>query len=237
MTTPAERWRCTVCRSQCTRMGARRASTAAFRLLCVSCFLTLACALQGRGTAWCVWDASVVLALFLASPAFDTQLRRLTATTQSLRCVELGSGTGLGGLALAARLREADSVEVVLTDLPEALPALQRNVDANPALTGLIAVAQCDWLSPPAGLTGEIVVATDCVWLADLVVPFVNTLAQTLRPDGVALLVHQTRSVAVDGRLWAELSKRGFTVTREPQPPGAECAAASVYILRRQAHE
>ena len=193
--------------------------------------------LQGRGTAWCVWDASVVLALFLATPAFDTELRRLTATTQPLRCVELGSGTGLGGLALAARLREVDSVQVMLTDLPEALPALQRNVDANPTLRDLITVAPCDGLSPPAGLTGDLVVATDCVWLADLVSPFVHTLAQTLPPDGVALLVHQTRSVAVDDRLWAELSKACFTATREPQPPGAECAAASVYILRRQAHK
>ena len=189
--------------------------------------------LQGRGTAWCVWDASVVLALYLALPGFDTELRRLTASTRSLRCVELGSGTGLGGLALAARLREVDGVEVRLTDLPEALPALQRNVDANPALRGCITVTPCDWLSPPAGLAGDVVVATDCVWLADLVAPFVHTLAHTLQPHGVALLVHQTRSVAVDDCLWAELSKAGITAAREPQPPGAECSSASVYILRR----
>jgi SAM-dependent methyltransferase len=206
-----------------------------------STLLTLPRALQGRGTAWCVWDASVVLALFLASPAFDSLLSSLTATkqkqTQSLRCVELGSGTGLGGLALAARLRETASVEVVLTDLPEALPALQRNVDANPMLRGLITVAPCDWLTPPAGLTGDVVVAADCVWLSDLVTPFVNTLAQTLRHDGIALLVHQTRSVSVDDRLWAGLAKAGFTVDRQPQPPGAESAAACVYILRQQARE
>lgn len=79
--------------------------------------------LQGRGTGWSVWDGAVAaakhleqLALAGSLPAFDPP-----------SILELGSGTGLAGLAAAV----ATGLPAVLTDLPEVLPALQRNAEAN----------------------------------------------------------------------------------------------------------
>lgn len=79
--------------------------------------------LQGRGTGWSVWDGAVAaakhleqLALAGSLPAFDPP-----------SILELGSGTGLAGLAAAV----ATGLPAVLTDLPEVLPALRRNVEAN----------------------------------------------------------------------------------------------------------
>jgi Lysine methyltransferase len=185
---------------------------------------------QGRGTAWAVWDAATVLALWLSTPEFDALLSELPPQPHVL---ELGAGTGLAGLAVAARLRESPGLRVTLTDLLEALPALQRNVDLNPALKDLVSVAACDWFdSHGREMQADVVLLTDCAWLLHLVAPLVATLDAVCK-CGIAILVHQTRSRAVDDFLWAELSRHGFSWVVQAQPPGAESSTAHVYILRR----
>ncbi|KAF8474214.1 putative methyltransferase-domain-containing protein, partial [Kalaharituber pfeilii] len=66
------------------------------------------------------------------------------------RALELGSGTGLAGIACAAVM----AAKVTLTDLPEIVPNLQRNVDINsPRLnmmgSGSMDVQVLDWTDPP----------------------------------------------------------------------------------------
>ena len=65
-----------------------------------------------------------------------------------LRVLELGAGTGLVGIA-AACVWEAD---VTLTDLPEIVPNLKRNVEMNGELVerygGRTATAVLDWADP-----------------------------------------------------------------------------------------
>lgn len=63
---------------------------------------------------------------------------------EGARALELGSGTGLVGLAAAGTLPGVSSV--LLTDLPEIVPNLQRNVDRNRAALGsTVDVAVLDW--------------------------------------------------------------------------------------------
>ncbi len=209
---------------------------------------------QGRGTAWAVWDAAVVCALWLDTPQARRALieaglpcdaltdasgvasdaaaappHRSGAT--ELHVVELGAGTGLAGLAAAAALPGS---LVTLTDLPDALPALARNVAANSALKDRVRVVPYDWTQPCPVQRADVVVAADCVWLRDLVAPFVAALdAACAAPRGVVLLVHQTRSSAVDEALWATLAAVRFAVAQQPQPATASCAQARVYILTR----
>lgn len=97
--------------------------------------------MQGRGTAWAVWDGAPAAAKYLEAAAAELLARH------AFRCIlELGSGTGLAGLAAAAALQ----LPTTLTDLPEALPALQLNIAANPGLAQLVAAAQLDWRDPGA---------------------------------------------------------------------------------------
>lgn len=64
------------------------------------------------------------------------------------RILELGSGTGLVGLSAAGMW----DVPVLLTDLPEIMPNLQRNVDANRAiLKSRVDVAVLDWRDDAGG--------------------------------------------------------------------------------------
>eukprot|EP00965_Chrysotila_dentata_P247885 6208020-Pleurochrysis_carterae.AAC.3 len=77
-------------------------------------------------------------------PPGHAELRRVV---QSARILELGSGTGLAGLACAA----AGAAEVLMTDLPARLPLLKRNVQANRWVSSLggcaVKVAELDWNS------------------------------------------------------------------------------------------
>ena len=67
---------------------------------------------------------------------------------------ELGSGTGVCGLAAAA----LGAPRVVLTDLDAYLPLLRRNVDRNRRLfpsTSRVSVAAFHWGDSPEGLKAE----------------------------------------------------------------------------------
>lgn len=191
---------------------------------------------QGRGTAWSVWDGAVAAAkhleaLVLAQPDW------VTATLPSPSLVELGSGTGLAGLAAAAALR----LPVTLTDLPEALPALQANIDANPALAPLTTVAPCDWTSPNlSAIQGHgLVIAADCVWVEDLVAPLVATLEAATQPtrEGAAPLVlfsYQSRSARVDDLLF-KLLENTFKIERAEVLPGEpDRGKIDIYWLKRR---
>jgi len=182
---------------------------------------------RGRGTAWCVWDAAVVVALWLDSAEGRAALEA-SGLPRSPRVVELGCGTGLAGLAAAAALPGA---EVTLTDLPEALTALRGNLELNPLLQ--VNICELDWTQQPCSRTADLVLAADCVWLSHLVAPFVASLSALCGPRGLALLAHQSRSATVDDALWAALASQGFQAAAQPQPRLALCSQARVFLLTK----
>jgi len=76
----------------------------------------------GKG-GWC-WDAAFCLGEYLLQNSTTWKVPGKSAT----RIVELGTGTGLCGLMVA---KAVAGVHVHLTDLPELMPLLQRNVGRN----------------------------------------------------------------------------------------------------------
>lgn len=80
---------------------------------------------DGSCTASTVWDAGIVL----ATHVFE-RFRRSGDRGVGSRCLDLGSGTGIVGLAAAA---SGGFTHVVLTDLPSVVPLLERNVERNRA--------------------------------------------------------------------------------------------------------
>eukprot|EP01052_Picozoa_sp_SAG31_P056078 SAG31_NODE_15849_length_735_cov_1.180818_1_plen_134_part_01 len=85
-----------------------------------------------------VWDAGIVLLRFLATKP----IAALLATHP--RVVELGSGTGVVGIAAAAL-----GGDVTMTDLPELLPLLRHNkainADVVASAKGSLSVAELSW--------------------------------------------------------------------------------------------
>ncbi|EGP88441.1 uncharacterized protein MYCGRDRAFT_70980 [Zymoseptoria tritici IPO323] len=91
------------------------------------------------------WASSYLLAKRMAILR-DT----LPSLSDTVPMLELGAGTGLVGLATAVILQR----HVVLTDLPEIVPNLQRNATANTAVLDMhgasVDAAVLDWTDPGA---------------------------------------------------------------------------------------
>mmetsp|Transcript_1649 Transcript_1649/g.4750 ORF Transcript_1649/g.4750 Transcript_1649/m.4750 type:complete len:172 (+) Transcript_1649:449-964(+) len=157
------------------------------------------------------------------------------------QCVlELGSGTGLAGIAAAMALR----VPTVLTDLPEVLPSISRNASLNKDMSSLITVHPLDWHDAAAGSPGKdtfpggpfgLVIAADCVWLERLVAPFVAALRAVATDAGtMVILSYQSRSSRVDDLLFGLLDKsfhRAALPLLEGEP---DRGVIELYGLRRK---
>ncbi|RPB04425.1 hypothetical protein L873DRAFT_1666840 [Choiromyces venosus 120613-1] len=85
-----------------------------------------------------------------------------TFSPATAKALELGAGTGLVGLAAAAIFK----IPVLLTDLPDIVPNLQHNADANSASGAAVSVAVMDWRDrvdevAPEGEKYDLVLAAD----------------------------------------------------------------------------
>jgi predicted nicotinamide N-methyase len=88
------------------------------------------------GTSSMAWPAGLHLATFISSPQFDEHID-IGPSTKTI--VELGSGSGLCGLAFAVtassklskRKTDAKKLNIVLTDVPKAMDLLKFNIKAN----------------------------------------------------------------------------------------------------------
>jgi predicted nicotinamide N-methyase len=148
-------------------------------------------------TASRVWPASAELALHVAD------------VVRGKKVVELGAGAGLAGLASAV----LGAARVVLTDLPENLPLLQRNAARN----GLdVAVAAFDWMDPNLGEQFDVVLAADCVFWPELFEPLLNAIEAVAAPDAVVLVAVTHRLGRTDAFL-EKLRRRGWTASPRPR--------------------
>uniref|UniRef100_A0A7S0L401 Calmodulin-lysine N-methyltransferase n=1 Tax=Coccolithus braarudii TaxID=221442 RepID=A0A7S0L401_9EUKA len=166
-------------------------------------------------TAWLVWEGSWAVVQLLREQ--ESWLSQLVVGKHVL---ELGSGTGLLGLALAAA-----GGHVVMTDVGSMVGAvLQPNVEANAesdtavgALrwasvgcmrsvgAGSAAAQTLDWWQPlerqlfPIDVRQcDVIIAAECAWLQELVDPFVDTMVALLSAPQhpLAVLAFRERATA-----------------------------------------
>ncbi len=106
--------------------------------------------LTGDNLGLKTWASSYMLAKRIETIAAKHKLKEPELDSDPpLKVLELGSGTGLVGLAAAALWR----CPVVLTDLPEIVPNLRRNAQLNRKVIhqrgGCVTVETLDWDQPP----------------------------------------------------------------------------------------
>ena len=154
------------------------------------------------------WASSFMLARKLA----------MLRLTPGMKALELGSGTGLVGIACAAVL----GAKVTLTDLPEIVPNLQYNVDKSSHLSraGLMQVKVLDWTCPPVPESEEekfpLVLAADALYSSahpELVLGMLELYLK--KEDGARVLVEfplKERFEDERERFWNGMKSRGFVL-------------------------
>ncbi|XP_035264421.1 protein N-lysine methyltransferase METTL21A isoform X2 [Anguilla anguilla] len=131
------------------------------------------------GVAAVVWDAAVVLCMYM-------ELGQIELAGKTV--IELGAGTGLAGI-VAALL----GARVTITDREPALELLRANVHDNvpPEQQGAVAVSELTWGEGleryPAG-GYDVVLGADIVYLEETFPALLRTL-EHLSSDGTAVLL------------------------------------------------
>lgn len=172
----------------------------------------------GPYSSGAVWEGAE-----LAADLFweRTQLRGVSV-------LELGSGTGVGGIAAACA-----GAQVVLTDLQDALPLIRENVELNDACINrgggrVCRVLEIDLHSPDAGvetmrsegLTANVVLLADVTYHAELVDAAVRTVRSVVLAAGdtarsvEVLVVHRPRGKVSDESLVEAFRQGGFRMLR-----------------------
>lgn len=134
-------------------------------------------------------------ALFFAQ-AFPSFKRSLF---QNRRVMELGSGTGFGGIALFVLSQQAKCTpkELVLTDAdPTALDLCRWNCDINTKCDDRITVRCLDWSDGEFSSGGmfDTIIGTDVVYDVSVVIPLLSTVSACLSIDGMFMLSHIPRA-------------------------------------------
>jgi hypothetical protein len=148
------------------------------------------CSYMGVGIGGVEWPAACMFCQVIAHNEFYKRL----FTGKSI--LELGAGTGLGGIAVEKLCGSENSpTEIVITDLEQYLDHLRRNIAMNS--TRLCSVWPLDWLnidvfiksrSQSAGHTFDIILALECVYREDLYQPLIDTILRTSTKDTLIFL-------------------------------------------------
>ena len=180
------------------------------------------------GTGSTVWRGGDVLARALAQ---DPSLRALV---EGKRVLELGSGTGVAGLACAALGARA----VRLTDLPERLDLLRRNATRNRGHT-----VGCDVAARPlawgdrfgalalAADGVDVVVAADVCYRADAVAPLAASIACLMERAALGIVACERHEPVAYAALKATLAATLDVATHASSGDGR----VEILLLRRRA--
>ena len=183
-----------------------------------------------------LWEVSIIVARLLDCGALDGSGLR------DRKVLELGAGCAVAGLAYAVR-----GARVTFTDLPALADHVRANVERNLGPPGfprsdiypaagehrVVAYDWCDGL-PKAieGETFDVVLATDCVYHAHLVEPFLDALdACAPTPRTTVVLAFERRDEAVLARFERGL-KRQFKCSSLLSPAKLRAAIGDDLALR-----
>uniref|UniRef100_A0ACD5UZH3 Uncharacterized protein n=1 Tax=Avena sativa TaxID=4498 RepID=A0ACD5UZH3_AVESA len=181
------------------------------------------------GLTFQLWPSATTLLRFL--PACPHVLPRAPSPHCPLSILELGSGTGAAGLALAAAL----PAHTFLSDLPTALPNLLHNASLNAHLLdsrgGSVSVVSLPWgdaaameavLPPAPAARFDLVVASDVVYYETLVDPLIETLRFFVKGEVVFLMAHMRRWKRTDKKFFGK-ARKIFDIEvlhKDPPPEG-----------------
>ena len=176
----------------------------------------------GNSIALHIWDAAVgILSSLHEGPGTrcKSQDKQLCCWLRSLSrpavVLELGAGCGIVGITLASIF---DSLEVMLTDLPQAMEVMNRNIQAssmasNSTLKSLV-LNWDDELPGELPRNVDLVVVSDCTYNADALPSLVKVLTRLSvnSPDVTILVAMKRRHESED--VFFSLMENSFLLAR-----------------------
>ncbi|KAL6940173.1 hypothetical protein ACO0QE_004068 [Hanseniaspora vineae] len=198
-----------------------------------------------------------ILKDFLVSGGCGDDLKLfLKNNNKTFRVLELGAGTGLAGIAFALKVlhsvtagiitvEEAQRIEILLTDLPEIVPNLQKNVVLN-NLTDIVETAALDWTDHDAFVNehDNTVECFDLILIADPIYsprhPYwvIDTVLKFLRKkpaQGLVALEIPKRDMYEKERqtLWNLIEHHGLAMLEEDLENGVDDFGETQYIYKK----
>ncbi|KAK9066892.1 hypothetical protein SSX86_014216 [Deinandra increscens subsp. villosa] len=203
--------------------------------------------LPSQGLSFQLWPAATTFIKLLDSSnadSFSAAIAKVKIRRRKLRILELGSGTGVVGIAASAIL----GADVTVTDLPHVLPNLAFNADVNASVLaprgGEVHVAALSWGKSEemetVGREYDLIIGSDVVYHDNLYDPLLQTLKYLLLGDDeeggekVFLMAHLKRWKKESG--FFKNAKKYFQVdlVHEDGPSGASRTGVVVYRFARK---
>ncbi|KAI3726489.1 hypothetical protein L1987_66286 [Smallanthus sonchifolius] len=205
--------------------------------------------LPSQGLSFQLWPAATTFVKLLDSyqPSNTDSFSAAVTNVKirpPLRILELGSGTGVVGIAASAIL----GADVTVTDLPHVLPNLVFNADANSSVVaprgGQVHVAALSWGKleemETIGRDYDLIIGSDVVYHDHLYDPLIQTLKYLLLGGGdgngekVFLMAHLRRWKKESG--FFKKAKKHFKVelVHEDGPSDASRTGVVVYRFARK---
>lgn len=201
--------------------------------------------LPSQGLSFQLWPAATTFVKLLDGYQLSNTDPLSAAITSvkscpRLRILELGSGTGVVGIAAAAIL----GADVTVTDLPHVLPNLNFNVEVNSTVlaprAGQVHVAALSWGEKEdmeaVGREYDLIIGSDVVYHDNLYDPLLQTLRFLLLGDGekVFLMAHLRRWKKESG--FFKKAKKYFQVELVHED-GPSCASRTGVVVYRFARK
>ncbi|XP_075546365.1 protein N-lysine methyltransferase METTL21D-like [Dermacentor variabilis] len=139
-----------------------------------------------EGDVGCVvWDGALVLGKYI------DHKNCLGEWDAKKSVLELGSGTGIVGIVTGSF-----GNDVLLTDLPQFVPLLEKNLEENrDCLRGKASVRTLEWGAPPAPdmIAPDVMLISECVYYEKAVEPLLKTMTALCGPNTEMLVSYEDR--------------------------------------------
>ncbi|CAI4056119.1 S-adenosylmethionine-dependent methyltransferase SKDI_02G3790 [Saccharomyces kudriavzevii IFO 1802] len=204
--------------------------------------------LTADNLGWKTWGSSLILSQLLVDYLHTVGVHITASCNQKkIKVLELGSGTGLVGLSWASKWKElygTDKMEIFVTDLPEIVTNLKKNVSLN-NLQDFVQAEILDWTNPQDFIDRfghenefDIILVADPIYSPQHPEWVVNMISKFLAPSGTCHLEIPLRAKYAKERelLKLLLNDNNFGVIKEYHSEGMDDWGAVKYLYRQIVH-
>ncbi|KAJ8658874.1 hypothetical protein O0I10_005256 [Lichtheimia ornata] len=177
-----------------------------------------------------IWEAAGVMVDYMLWKQNQTQGLFL----QGKKVLELGSGTGLVGLAVAKGCANVDTM--VITDQIPMMHLMSQNITLN-KLDGRVQAKILDWGEPISSdiPVPDVILASDCVYLEVAYQPLIDTLVALSNKDTDIYMSYRKRRRA--NKRFFQMARKKFhliEVTEDPKREQYTKDGLRLYLMKKK---